>query len=153
MRSMPDLTIQTIDASGLANVYPLIRSATRVSLKRWTEFGRELLLADGGILAVTAPDGCVHGVAAYRPRRDLRHEQCLDVEVIVAFDLRGDDRVRKALCVELECIAADRGCHAVNFTMSGKNAEPESRARAGLERLGLKLETAGFVRQVPGEGR
>ena len=150
---MPDLSVKSIDASHLAHVYPLIRSATRVSLERWTEFGQDLLEAGGGILAVTAPDGCVHGVAAYRPRRDLRHEQSLDVEVIVDFDLSGDDRIREALCSELERIAAERGCNAVNFTVSGRSAEPASRARAGLERMGLKLETAGFVREVPGEAR
>ena len=150
---MPDLSVKSIDTSGLAHVYPLIRSATRVSLKRWTEFGEDLLGAGGGILAVTAPDGCIHGVAAYRPRRDLRHEQSLDVEVIVAFDLSGDDHIRESLCGELERIAAERGCQAVNFTVSGRSAEPASRARAGLERMGLKLETAGFVREVPGEAR
>ncbi|HEX6073265.1 MAG TPA: hypothetical protein VFY95_09695 [Sphingomicrobium sp.] len=148
---MPDLTVQPIGVDRLAQVYPLIRSATRVSFERWEEFGRELLCCGGGVLAVTAPDHCVHGVAAYRPSRNLRHEQTLDVEVIVAFDLRGDDRVRAALCRELERIAADCRCSAVNFTVAAKSAEPSSRVRSGLERLGLKLDTASFVRELPGE--
>jgi hypothetical protein len=149
---MPDLTVQFVDADRLAQVYPLVRSATRVALERWEEFGRELLRAGGGVLAVLAPDRCVHGVAAYRPSRNLRHQQSLDVEVIVAFDLRGDDRVRQALCRELERIAVGLGCSAVNFTVAAKSAEPSSRARSGLERLGLKLDTASFVRELPAGG-
>lgn len=150
---MPDLTVRSVGLDHLAQVYPLIRSATRVSLERWQEFGRELLDKGGGVLAVFAPDECIHGVAAYRPSRNLRHEQTLDVEVIVAFDLRGDDRVRTALCRELELIAAKCGCGTVNFTVAAKSAERSSRVRSGLERLGLKLDTASFVRELPGDGR
>ena len=146
---MPDLNVQPIDKDGLARVYPLIRSATRVSLERWEEFGRELLGIGGGVVAVLAPDRCVHGVAAYRPRMNLRHERILDVEVIVAFDLRGDDIVRDTLCRELGRIGGERGCTTLHFTVDARNAEPESRARLGLERLGLKLETAAFVRELP----
>lgn len=146
---MPDLTVEMIDADRLSQVYPLVRSATRVGLERWKEFGRDLLRDGGGVLAVLAPDHCVHGVAAYRPSRNLRHQQSLDVEVIVGFDLRGDDRVRQALCGELERIAVGLGCSAVNFTVAAKSAEPSSRARSGLERLGLKLDTASFVRELP----
>jgi hypothetical protein len=147
---MQDFTVVSLDVDQLAQVYPLIRSATRVSLQRWEEFGRELLGGGGGILAVTAPDKCIHGAAAYRPSRNLRHELSLDVEVIVAFDLRGDDRVREALCRELERIAAGLGCSALNFTVAAKSAEPSSSARSGLERLGLRLDTASFVRELPG---
>lgn len=147
---MPDLSVEPIGVDRLTFVYPLIRSATRVSLERWEEFGRELLNAGGGILAVSAPDKCIHGVAAYRPKRNLRYEQSLDVEVIVTFELSQDDRVREALCRNLERIAAEHGCSTVSFTVAGKNAEPASHARSGLERLGLKLDTASFIRELPG---
>jgi len=147
---MPDLIVESVGLHRLAEVYPLVRSATRVSLERWEEFGKELLGGRGGVLAVTAPDDCVHGMAAYRPVENLRHQQSLDVEVIVAFELRGDDRVRELLCRELERIAVDLNCSAVNFTVNARTAEPSSRAREGLERLGLKLDTACFVREIPG---
>jgi hypothetical protein len=146
---MPDLIVESVDVHRLAEVYPLIRSATRVSLERWLAFGKELLAGAGGVLAVRSPDDCVHGVAAYRPVGNLRHEQTLDVEVIVAFELRGDDRVRELLCRELERLAADLNCSAVNFTVNAKSAEASSRARDGLERLGLRLDTACFVRELP----
>lgn len=148
---MPDLIVQAIEREQLALAYPLVRSATQVSLERWEEFGRELVSDDGGVLAVMSPDSCVHGVATYRPARNLRREHSLDVDVIVAFDLQGGDRVRSALCAELERIASTLGCSAVNFVVAAKSAEPASRARSGLERLGLKFETASFVRELPEE--
>ena len=146
-----ELTVEPLSTERLAEAYPLVRTATRVSLERWEEFGRELLEGGGGVLAVTAADKCLHGVSAYRPSRNLRHEQSLDVKLIVAFDLRGDDRVREALCRELDRIAAKLRCSAINFTVAAKNAEPESRARSGLERLGLRLDTATFVRELHGD--
>jgi len=56
---MQDLTVETLGSGRLAQVYPLIRSATRVSLERWEEFGRQLLASGGGVLAVIAPDECI----------------------------------------------------------------------------------------------
>lgn len=149
---MPDLNVQTLGADRLAQVYPLIRSAARVSLSRWEEFGQGLVRAGGGVLAVTAPDACVHGVAAYRPGPSLRHDRSLDVEVIVAFELRGNDLVRETLYRELERIAVEQRCATLNFTVDAKSAGAFSRARCGLERMGLKLDTASFVRKLPDAG-
>lgn len=70
---------------------------------------------------------------------------------MVTFELRHDDRVREALCRNLERIAAEHGCSTVNYTVAGKNAEPASRARSGLERLGLRLDTASFIRELHGD--
>lgn len=148
---MRDLTVQQLTYDRLGEAYPLIRTATHVSLERWLEFGAELLKADGGVVAVVASDHYVHGVAAFRPRSHLRHDQGLDVEAMVAFDLRGNDRVKDVLYKELERIGRERGCRTIYFTMAAKSAEPCSKARMGLERLGLKLETAGFVRELPKE--
>ena len=145
---MPDLRVEAIDSDSLADVYPLVRSGTQVTLERWIEFGVELLRTGGGVLTIKAPDECVHGVAAYRPGRDLRHKESLEVDVFVAFDLRGDDCIRTALCGALDRIANELGCKSVNFTVPGRSADPGSAARAGLERIGLKLETAQFVRDL-----
>jgi hypothetical protein len=144
---MPDFRVESIQPDTLADAYPLVRSATRVTLERWTEYGAELLGSGGGVLAVKAPDDCIHGVAAFRPGCDLRYKASLDVDVFVAFDLRGDDRVRRALQGALERTADELGCDTVNYTVPGKNADPASAARAGLERMGLRLDTARFVRE------
>lgn len=146
---MQKLKVRSLDVEQLGNAYPLIRSATRVSPDRWEEFGRDLIQGGGGVLAVISPDGCIHGVAAFRPSPNLRHDQSLDVEVIVAFELHGNDRVREKLCSKLEEVAATHSCGTVNFTMAARSyGEPLSPARAALERLGMKLETVNFVREL-----
>lgn len=146
---MQDLKVRSLNVERLGEAYPLIRSATRVSQPRWEAFGRELIAGGGGLLAVISPDGCIHGVAAFRPGPNLRHEQSLDVEVIVAFELQGNNRVREQLCSRLDEIAATHSCQTINFTMAARSyGEPFSRARAALERLGMKLETMNFVRDL-----
>ena len=149
---MQDLIVQRLSYDRLGEAYPLIRAATHVGVERWLEFGREVLKVGGGVIAVVAADHYIHGVAAFRPRTHLRHDDGLEVEAMVAFDLRGNNRVRDVLFKELERIGRRRGCQTIYFTMAAKSAEPCSKARAGLERLGLKLETAGFVRELsPGD--
>lgn len=145
---MRDLIVQQLSFDRLREAYPLIRSAAHVGLERWLEFGSELFKVGGGVIAILGADQCIHGIAAFRPRTHLRHARGLDVEVMVAFDLRGNDRVKRMLHEELERIGRDRGCRTIYFTVAAKNADPCSAGRAGLERLGLKLETAGFVREI-----
>lgn len=146
---MPDLEVQILDRDRLTDAYPLIRSATRVSLRRWEEFGRQLAAAGGGVLAVTAPDGCIHGVASFRPRPNLRHRQSLDVEVFVAFELPGTSRVRTRLYEGLERLGAERQCESLTLTTAARGYEiPLSGSRVSLEELGLKLETLNYTREL-----
>lgn len=144
-RNMPDLNVQRLELGGLRLVYPLVRSATGVPLAQWEAFGHELVTAGGGVITVVSPDGCIHGVAGFRPRPSLRHRKILDVEVFAAFELHGNDRVRQLLCAELARQAAASDCSSVKITVSHRNADLGSRGRRGMERLGLKLDTAAFV--------
>lgn len=152
--AMPDLEVQILGHERLTDAYPLVRSATRVSLPRWEEFGRQLAAVSGGVLAVIAPDGCIHGVASFRPRPNLRHRQSLDVEVFVAFELPGTKGVRTMLYEGLERLAAERRCESLTLTTAAKGYEiPLSGSRASLEKLGLKLETLNYTRELEPAGR
>ena len=146
---MPDLDVQILDRDRLTDAYPLVRSATRVSLRRWEEFGRQLAAVGGGVLAVTAADGCIHAVASFRPRPNLRHRQSLDVEVFVAFELPGTSGARALLYGALERLGAERQCESLTLTTAAKGYEiPLSGARVSLEKLGLKLETLNYTREL-----
>lgn len=146
---MPDLKLRNLAGRQLLEAYPLVRSATRVSQERWEEFGRELIAGGGGVLAVTAPDGCIHGVAAFRPRHNLRHRQSLDVEVFVAFELGSDHRVRERLYAALERLGENLGCETLTLTTAARGYEvPVTGSRRSLEELGLKLETLNFTRAL-----
>ena len=146
---MPDLIVESVGLHRLAEIYPLIRSATRVSLERWKGFGEALLAGGGGVLAVIAPDDCIHGVATYRSIRNLRHEQSLQIEILVAFELIPHATVRRALCGAIERLARDRGCDTIVFTVDAqRHADSLSAARLSWEVVGLELETVGFVQQL-----
>ena len=150
---MEDWTVRRLDAECLADAYPLVRSATRVSQQRWETFGEALIAGGGGILAVGAPDGCVHGAAAFRRSIDLRHEQALDVMLFAAFALGGDDPVRARLYAALEEVAANEGCKTISVTMDARSCgDPNSACRAAVERFGLSVDTVGFVRAVTTPG-
>ncbi len=148
---MPDLSLSRLDEGQLALAYPLIRSAARVSLERWKTFARQLIASGGGILAVEANDGCLHGVAAFRQVGSLRFERSLQVDILVAFELSRMAPVRRTLCAGLEEIAREMGCRNIVFTTAARNAEPASAGRLSWEELGLKMETVSFVRQVQPE--
>ena len=148
---MPDLSLSRLDEGQLALAFPLIRSAARVSLDRWKTFARQLIASGGGILAVEADDGCLHGVAAFRQVGSLRFERSLQVEILVAFELSRMAPVRRTLCAGLEEIAREMGCRSIVFTTAARNAEPASAGRLSWEELGLKMETVSFVRQVQPE--
>jgi len=151
---MPNLSVLSIGRERLAQAYPLIRSAARVTPERWQEFGEELIAHGGGVLIATAEDGCVHGVAAFRPSGNLRHLRSLEVDIIVAFELRCGARVRDSLRAALDEIAINQGCRSVNLTMAAKAyGDPASPARTGLEQLGLTLETVSFVKELPPSAR
>lgn len=151
---MPDLEIQILGHERLADAYPLVRSGSRVSLQRWMEFGRQLNTANGGVLAVVGADNCVHGVASFRPRPNLRHRQSLDVELFVAFELPGTKEVRAMLYEGLERLAAERQCESLTLTTAAKGYEiPLSGSQAALENLGLKLETLNYTRELEPAGQ
>lgn len=145
---MPDLSLSRLDEGQLALAYPLIRSAARVSLDRWKTFARQLIASGGGILAVEADGGCLHGVAAFRQVGSLRFERSLQIEILVAFELSRMAPVRRTLCAGLEDIAREMGCRNIVFTTAARNADPSSAGRLSWEELGLKMETVSFVRQV-----
>lgn len=146
---MPELSLLHLNENELARAYPLIRSDARVSPERWEAFGRELIAGGGGIIAVEAGDACLHGVAAFRRLGSLRHELSLQVEILIAFELSHAAPVRRALCVALEDLARKTGCGSIVFTTAARTcADPRSRGRLAWERLGLQMETVGFVRQL-----
>jgi hypothetical protein len=146
---MPQFTLSRLGVDRLGEAYPLIRSAARVSRERWEAFAGDLCEQGGGVLAVIAEDGRVHGVAAYRRTGSLRHESGLLIEVIATFELSGSGRARKALCAGLEETARSQGCRSLIFTMAASGyGDPSSRRRMSWEDLGLQMETVSFVQQI-----
>ena len=146
---MPQLHVLPLHEHQLALAYPLVRSAVRVTAQRWETFARDLIGSGGGLLAVQADDSCLYGVAAFRQLGSLRHDRCLKVEILVAFELSTLSPVRKSLCDALEMLARENGCQNIVFTMAATgHADPDSASRASWEELGTEMETVEFVQHL-----
>ena len=146
---MPDLRIFPLDDHGIDLVFPLVRSAADITPQRWRCFARELLSGEGGLLAVEAGTGCLHGLAVYRRRGTLRHGQALQVELLVAYELSRQAPVRKALCAALEALARNSGCRSIVYTRRAGSRDDADRLSKGEWRsFGARIATVDFVRSL-----
>lgn len=146
---MPNLSVSNLEPEQMMEAYPLIRRSARVVAEDWSVFGCRLAEQGGGVLAVRAEDGQVHGIAAYLPVASLRHGKALRVEAIAAFELGHVSLVRNRLSSALDSLARAQGCQVVLINLDAKGvSSPRSRRRRGWESLGLTAESIGFVRQV-----
>lgn len=146
---MPNLSVSNLQPEQMMEAYPLVRRSARVEASDWARFGSKLTEQGGGILAVRAEDGQVHGIAAYLPVANLRHGKALRVEAFAAFELGHVSLVRNRLSSALDSLAREQGCQVVMISLEAKGvSSPRSRRRRGWETLGLTAETIGFVRHV-----
>jgi hypothetical protein len=146
---MPRLLVSNLEIERMAEAYPLIRRLARVGPERWEAFGRQLAAQGGGVLAVRAEDGRVHGVAAYLQVASLKHGNALRVEAIAAFEFGHISLVRSALSAALDELARKKGCEVVMISLDAKGLiSPRSRRRRSWESLGLTAETIEFVRHL-----
>lgn len=149
---MPKLFITTLEPERLADAYPLIRHLAWVGSAQWEKFARELGDKGGGVLAVEAEDGHIHGVAAYLPVTSLKHGKALRVEAIAAFELSHAAPVRNLLSEALDDLARSQGCSAVIMNLDSKGLlSLHSPRRCRWESLGLTPEAVEFVRQLDGK--
>jgi hypothetical protein len=99
-----------LDLDQAREAYPLVRHKARVSIEQWIGFCAYLASCGGGVLAVRAETGQIHGVAAYLPTQSLKLGRALRVEVFVAFEMWPASAVRDHLLTALDDIAEQRAC-------------------------------------------
>jgi hypothetical protein len=115
---MPDLRIRQLDRDDVARAWPLVRSKSRIaSLSHWKRFAHDLFERGGGVIAVSAEDGCLHGIATYEPTMTKSFGHVLQVDTLVSFELSRRAPVRHALCDALTGFARLFDCDAVRVTM------------------------------------
>jgi hypothetical protein len=131
---MPDLRIRQLDREDVARAWPLVRSKSRLSsLSGWNRFAHDLFERSGGIIAVSAEDGCLHGIATYEPITKGNSGRVLHVEIMVAFELSRRAPVRQALCDALLGFARLFDCDSVRITMLDGTVVEHPAGPAGAE--------------------
>lgn len=144
---MTNLKVIQLDRHRLAEAYPLVR-ASGPSLDAWLLFGEALARSGGGVLGAEAPDGCFHGIAAFRPIPSLAHGKCLVVDLLVIFELRRNSAVRATLHDALGQVALSSGCRSMQLLVTPA-IDPRGHDRlTPLEKLGWAVQAMCLTRST-----
>jgi hypothetical protein len=115
---MPRLTVIDLERDELAKAWALVRAVSAsTGVEEWEESASELIARGGGVIGVVAQDGCLHGVATYRPIGDGKGGRILYLETLVTFELSRRAPVRQLLCDRLERLASVLGCDSIAVSM------------------------------------
>ena len=103
----------------------MIRTASpELELEDWKTIAKALIDSGGGVLAVTAPDRLLHGVATYEIVENPWFGQILKVGTLAAFELVSGAPVRTLLTATLRHLSDAMGCAA---TVKASHSLPSSR--------------------------
>lgn len=129
MLVMHGLTIIDLGTDDLATAWPLARTASPwLSLDGWKCSVEEIIGHGGGVIAVVAPDGCLHGVATYQPIDKRRAGRVLFIETLVTFELSRKALVRRFLCESLERMSLALGCDGIAVSMPADTVQDSWRS-------------------------
>lgn len=116
LAAMPGFAIEHLTHERLLDAWPIIRSSGAYARSDWWLTDAARLIGDGGgVLAVRAADGIVHGIATYRLGRDRRFERILWVQSIITFELRRRAAARRALRDALDELSRKLECKGVEM--------------------------------------
>lgn len=144
---MAKLGVSLLDLNEVREAYPLVRQKARVSLEQWIDFCEYLASCDGGVLAVRAETGQLHGVAAYIPTQSLKLGRALRVEVFVAFEMWPASAVREKLLAALDDIAQKLECPTFMLNLDVRGlVDSKARKVQNWQDNGLTPSSVEFVR-------
>jgi hypothetical protein len=116
LAAMPGFTIEHLTHERLLDAWPIVRSSGGYARADWWLAHAACLIGDGGgVLAVRAADGAVHGVAIYRLGRDRSFNKVLSVQSIITFELRRRAPARRTLCDALDELSLKLDCNGVEM--------------------------------------
>lgn len=124
----------------------MVRHRAGVVAEQWTDFTQHIALCGGGVLAVRAETGHIHGIAAYLPVKSLRLGPALHVEVFVAFELGPSSAVRSKLLSALEEVAKNMNCPTVTLNFDVRGLVNKTKAKLqDWQNSGLVPDSVEFV--------
>jgi hypothetical protein len=127
---MLQLDVVELDYDDIPLAWPLVRTATpQLGLDAWRAAAESVIDRGGGVLAVTAADRALHGVATYEAIEKPSFGRVLHVETLVTFELRVRAPARRALIEALIQLSSALGCCEIVIS-AGKR--PRSRGATVL---------------------
>lgn len=142
--------IVELDQDALLLAWPLVRTSSSYSqFERWQESAENLIDRGGKVLAVTALDGALHGVATYEAVEQAHFGRILQVDTFVTFELNGSAPVRSALMTQLRWASKVLDCSGMIISASRRphwndrprksSANPLARAKVGVPKAENRL--------------
>lgn len=111
---MLDLKVACLDGSQLENALPLVRLiAPCLTAREWRAQVAVMIGSGGGVLAVSAEDGLIYGVALFHPRKMLRLGKVLQVDDIITMEISRKAPVHRLLVETLAGLAETLDCHSL----------------------------------------
>jgi len=104
---MAHFTVENLQKDRLGEAWPVVRtSGLEANLDWWLTDAAGRIDRGGGVLVARAPDGSIHGVAAYGLAGKTHEARVLTVDLLLTFELNGRAPARRALSKALEKAAA-----------------------------------------------
>jgi len=141
---MPDLKVGCLEEAELDRALPLVRLvAPQVTPKSWRRQATDAFDRGGGVIAVTAEDGLIHGVALFQPRQMLRLGKVLQVDDLITMEMSRKAPVHELLINTLTHLARSLECQSLAMSipagsfdqgtgaLPGAAASPDPQAKPG----------------------
>lgn len=120
---MAHFTVENLQKDRLGEAWPVVRtSGLEANLDWWLTDAAGLIDRGGGVLVARAPNGSIHGVAAYEAVHRPPLAGVLAVEMLITFELNRRAPARRSLCEALEQVAMALNCTGLDFPLSIKAA-------------------------------
>lgn len=162
-----NFTFRDLSHDRIAAAYPLLWGAEGISLERWRHYADAVIEprcarngadATAGMVAVEDPQGCIHGLFAYRRVEDLASGTTLQCDGLFAAHLVNPRRVHPALINAMVMLARRLKCKALRVSVpyvaaadAGAAASPAGDLRAALELAGFAPRDLVLCRPVEDE--
>jgi hypothetical protein len=119
---MPDLSVACLEGSHVERALPLIRLvAPQVSGEEWRDQAAGAVEKGGGVIAVSAEDGLIHGIALFQPRNMLRLGRVLQVDDVITTELNRKAPVHRLLLDTLAHLARTLECTSLAMTVPAES--------------------------------
>ena len=108
---MPEFDITCLEPAQIDRALPLLRlTDAGKSPQQWRDQAAAAMKDGGGMIAISAEDGLVHGLALFHPPRASPLGNVLQVDELIAIEISRKAPVRRMLLKALSQMAARLDC-------------------------------------------
>lgn len=136
---MPTLRADCLTGPQLELALPLVRLvAPEVTMEEWRDQAQRAINLAGGVIAVFAEDGLVHGIALFQPRTMLRLGRVLQVDDLITMEMSRKAPVHRLLIDTLIHLARSLQCRSLTMAVPAETSATTLEIPAEAEALAAR---------------